>query len=103
VRDLLRLRKKFAERAPDVGPVLEECTRTIIQEVVSDLEYQIDRNQGRVEFSHLPTIDADPTQMHQLIQNLINNALKFHQNGVFPLIQVSSKIKGSKMPDLCKR
>jgi signal transduction histidine kinase len=49
-----------------------------------------------VEIGDLPTIEADPTQMHQLLQNLINNALKFHQEGVSPIIHVSAKISGSK-------
>jgi light-regulated signal transduction histidine kinase (bacteriophytochrome) len=34
--------------------------------------------------------------MHQLLQNLITNALKFHQDDVSPLIQVSAQILGSK-------
>ena len=30
-------------------------------------------------------IEADPTQMHQLLQNLINNGLKFHQEDYPPI------------------
>jgi light-regulated signal transduction histidine kinase (bacteriophytochrome) len=68
---------------------------SLIQDVISDLEDQIDRTQGRVEISALPVIEADPIQMHQLLQNLINNGLKFHQKDIPPFIQVSAKISGN--------
>ena len=52
------------------------------REVVADLEVA-DRAGpgGRVEVGKLPTIQADPLQMRQLLQNLIANALKFHRVG----------------------
>jgi len=34
----------------------------------------------------LPSIQADPSQMHQLFQNLIGNGLKFHKEGIPPEI-----------------
>ena len=68
---------------------------SLIQDVISDLEDQIDRTQGRVEISALPVIEADPIQMHQLLQNLINNGLKFHQEDIPPFIHVSAKISGN--------
>ena len=68
----------------------------LTDEVISDLEYQIDRTLGRVEVGNLPVIEADPTQMHQLLQNLITNALKFHQEGIAPVIQVSSQLMDGK-------
>jgi len=51
----------------------------IVQETVSDLEVRIKSTGGSVEVQTLPTIEADPSQMQQLFQNLINNALKFHR------------------------
>jgi light-regulated signal transduction histidine kinase (bacteriophytochrome) len=62
----------------------------LMGEVISDLELQIDRTSGQVQTGKLPIIEADPTQMHQLLQNLINNGLKFHQEGLPPIIQISS-------------
>jgi PAS domain S-box-containing protein len=67
---------------------------TVAQEVVSDLENSIENAQGRVEIGKLPTIDTDPTQMHQLLQNLISNALKFHHEGCSPLVKISAEING---------
>lgn len=64
---------------------------TVAQEVLSDLESRIAHCQGRVELGDLPTIDADPLQMHQLLQNLIGNALKFHPAGTAPVVKVGVK------------
>ena len=64
---------------------------TLVSEVLSDLEVLVERTQGKVEVGTLPTIDADPTQMRQLFQNLIGNALKFRKKDVAPLIRVSAE------------
>jgi signal transduction histidine kinase len=42
-----------------------------------------------VEVGEMPTIQADPMQMHQLFQNLIGNALKFHRPEIPPLVKLS--------------
>ena len=41
----------------------------------------IDETGATVEIGELPTVEADPLQMRQLLQNLIANALKFHRDG----------------------
>ncbi|MEQ1875713.1 MAG: ATP-binding protein, partial [Bdellovibrionia bacterium] len=63
-----------------------------LNQVVSDLVVRIEQEKGKVEVDDLPTIDADPTQMHQLFQNLINNGLKFHKPNVPPVVKVTAKI-----------
>ena len=45
------------------------------------MEAQIERVEGRVKVGELPTVEADRSQMRQLLQNLIANALKFHKEG----------------------
>ena len=62
----------------------------LIGEVLSDLEVRIVKTGGEVRVGDLPVISADPTQMRQLFQNLIGNALKFHKPGEKPMIQVRS-------------
>jgi PAS domain S-box-containing protein len=67
----------------------------IIQDVVVDLETRIHQSNGTVEAGALPTIEADPVQMHQLFLNLIGNALKFRREGVDPVVDVKASHDGN--------
>ncbi len=60
----------------------------IIKEVLLDLETNIEEKQAVVEFGSMPDMEIIPFQIHQLLFNLINNALKFSREGVPPHIQV---------------
>jgi signal transduction histidine kinase len=59
----------------------------VAREAVGDLEASIKETGGRVEIGDLAGIDADSTQMRQLFQNLIGNALKFHGDDK-PIVKV---------------
>jgi PAS domain S-box-containing protein len=63
----------------------------IASQVIADLETSVEEAGGRVEVEELPTIDADPTQMRQLLQNLIGNSLKYFRAGVPPVVRVYSQ------------
>ncbi|MCT7952404.1 ATP-binding protein [Ancylothrix sp. C2] len=63
---------------------------TIISEVKGDLEVRIEQLNAKLEIGELPTLEADPTQMRQLLQNLIDNALKFTPPGGKPHIKIYS-------------
>jgi signal transduction histidine kinase len=63
----------------------------VAREVLSDLEGRIEQTGARVEVDGLPTVEAEPTQMRQLLQNLIGNALKFHRPGEPPVVQVHGR------------
>ena len=69
-----------------------------MQKVVSDLELHIEKTGGGVEVYDMPTIDADSTQMRQLLQNLINNGLKFHHPENKPVV----KVYGQLLNEVCK-
>lgn len=49
----------------------------VMREVLSDLEILIQETEARIIVKPLPVIEADATQMRQLFQNLISNAIKF--------------------------
>lgn len=66
-----------------------DLNQTVAQ-VVSDLEVRIEKSRGQVEWESLPTIDADSTQMYQLFQNIIGNALKFNKPNETPRVRVTS-------------
>ena len=62
-------------------------------EVIEDLEARITHTKAQVNLDKqkLPTLEADPTQMRQLIQNLISNALKYHQKDLPPVVEITSR------------
>ena len=64
----------------------------ILNEVLSDLQIRIEETKAIVNFDELPTIECEPMQMRQLLQNLLGNALKFRKADVLPVITVSSEI-----------
>ena len=73
--------------------------------VVQDLEARLHETGGVVVLGDLPTLDADPLQMRQLLQNLISNALKFHRPDVPPQVTVSSQMvtePGKENRQLCR-
>lgn len=64
----------------------------IVADVLRDLETAIEQQAGTIDIGPLPVIAADPVQMRQLFQNLIGNALKFHQPSVAPVVKISSQL-----------
>lgn len=76
-------------------PFAELDLNQVISQVVSDLEIRVEQTKGAVDWKDLPTIQADATQMHQLFQNLIGNALKFGRPGIPPVVKVRAEILDS--------
>jgi PAS domain S-box-containing protein len=67
----------------------------VVQGVLGDLEVRIEKAGATVEVGELPVIDGDPTQMRQLLQNLIGNALKFQLPGVKPHVRIAARLVSS--------
>ncbi|MBT5541082.1 MAG: PAS domain S-box protein [Alphaproteobacteria bacterium] len=62
----------------------------IVKEVLLDLDASIQSTQGEIHIGPLPKLEVDPTQMQQLFQNLISNAIKYHKTGIAPKIRIES-------------
>jgi ligand-binding sensor domain-containing protein/signal transduction histidine kinase len=58
-------------------------------EVVSDLQVAIREAGAEVHWKNLPTVEAYPTEMKQLLQNLLVNAIKFRKKEVAPQVQIT--------------
>ncbi len=91
IDDLLAFSRVIRSSQPFVPVDLSKVTK----EVLGDLEVRIEKNAARVEVSELPTLNADPTQMRQLMLNLIGNALKFQKPGSQPVVKVHSRTLSS--------
>ncbi len=74
----------------------------IAHDVLSDLEVLIHNSGGKVEIGNLPTVQADPLQIRQLLQNLIANALKFHKEQHPPVVKVSADISNNGDREFCR-
>lgn len=84
IDDLLELSRVTTRGLPFEQVDLNEVAR----EVISDLELRLERTHGRVIVGNLPSLEADRLQMHQLLLNLISNALKFHQPEISPIVNL---------------
>jgi PAS domain S-box-containing protein len=89
----------FSRVATKTLPFAPVNLATIAQDVIDDLDTRLQETHGKVEIEPLPTIDADPRQMYQILQNLIGNALKFHRLDVIPIIKVSARLQDSPSMD----
>lgn len=50
----------------------------VLEDVLTSLKASIKENNAKITHDKLPTIKGDPMQIHQLLQNLVANAIKFH-------------------------
>ena len=91
IDDLLTYSRVTAKAQPFTPVDLNQ----IVSYVLDMLEISITRSGARIEVAELITLDAEPVQMRQLLQNLISNALKFHRPGQVPRIKVYGRILNS--------
>jgi light-regulated signal transduction histidine kinase (bacteriophytochrome) len=90
IRDLL----KYSRVASKPEPFSEINLNEVADEVAQIFELTLNQTGGKLEIAQLPVIEADETQMKQLFQNLIGNALKFQHGNGKPLVKVYSNCEG---------
>jgi len=84
ISDLLELSRVTTKAKPFTSVDLDAVAR----EVAGDLEARLEQTGGAIEIGELPRIEGDRTQLRQLLQNLLGNALKFHRNDVPPRVKI---------------
>jgi signal transduction histidine kinase len=86
IDDLLAY-SRAGQRPAHLVPVdLDEIAR----EVLADSAALIRETEATVNVGPLPTVPGDATQLRQLLQNLITNAIKFRRVGVPPEVSVTA-------------
>lgn len=63
----------------------------VVQQVLDDLELMIQDVDAQIRVSPLTTVYADESQIRQLMQNLINNGLKYHAEGRPPILDIDGE------------
>jgi PAS domain S-box-containing protein len=73
----------------------------LLRHALANLKVALDESQARIEVQPLPAVLGDATQITQLFQNLIGNALKFHGNKP-PVVHLAAELidaePGSPLP-----
>jgi signal transduction histidine kinase len=88
INDLLDYSRVTTKAKPFTRVELGE----VLAGVLSDLQIRIEESGAVITSDSLPAIDADATQMRQLIQNVLANALKFRKADVKPEIRITCAV-----------
>jgi len=81
---------KFSKVSSQTSAFEKVDLNKLVANVLEDLETRISRTKGMVNIVNLPTLEMDPFKTHQLFLNLIGNGLKFHREGVPPVVTLTS-------------
>ena len=88
IDDLLAFSRVSAKGQPFTRVDLAAVARGVLE----DLETAIEQAGAAISLGELPTLEGDPTQMRQLMQNLVGNALKFRREGVVPSVSIEARV-----------
>lgn len=85
----------YSRVSTQIAPFEQVDLSHAVREVLSDLEARIAQTEADVTVGALPVVEADPTQMRQLLQNLVGNALKYHAPDRPPRIAITASGNGA--------
>jgi PAS domain S-box-containing protein len=89
IRDLLA----YARVSSQARPLLPTDSSIALADVMKQLRGAIERSKAEVVCGALPVVNADETQLKQVLQNLIANAIKFHRAGP-PHVEIRAESMG---------
>lgn len=90
IQDLL-LYSRVTTRGRPYEPV---DLHKVLGEAVANLQAAITESGALVSNGDLPVLIADRSQLGQVFQNLIGNAIKFHKEGEAPRVHISARRDG---------
>ena len=89
IANLLAYSRVTTKKAPFEPVDLQQA----LAEAISDLESRIQEKRAEVIVGgDLPTVEADPFQLQQVLTNLVGNALKFHKPDIAPRVNIAGEI-----------
>ena len=86
IKDLLTF-SRISTRQETAASVLLD---RVVQSVLIDLDLTIQETGAVVNVDPLPIVAGDPSQLGQLFQNLLTNALKFRRSDATPSIRITA-------------
>jgi signal transduction histidine kinase len=89
IRDLLA----YARVSSQARPLAPTDSGKALAAVLGGMQTAISGSQAQIVYRDLPVIMADQSQLEQVFQNLINNAIKFRGQRV-PRVEISAQLKG---------
>ncbi|WP_233261543.1 ATP-binding protein [Vitiosangium sp. GDMCC 1.1324] len=78
----------FSRVASRAQPFTRVDLTALARDVVEGFKPIIEKTGAAVTVGTLPTLEADPTQLRQLLHHLLGNALKFHREDAPPTISI---------------
>ena len=81
----------YSRLGADRGPLSSIDSEKACEDAIDNLQQAIAESEVKVEFGLLPKVHADETQLTQLFQNLVSNAIKFRKSDRVGCIQISAE------------
>ncbi len=91
INDMLEYSRVKHKSVRPVTVDLNKC----LDSATANLQRRIQESGAVIRREDLPKVNGDPTQLSQLFQNLLGNAIKFQRKGVSPEVQISFRRDGS--------
>ncbi len=87
LKDLLTYSQAGSFASP---PAPVDC-EAVMKQVLFNLHVSIDESKASIDWSTLPSVQADQVRMVQLFQNLVGNAIKYRSESA-PSVQISARL-----------
>ncbi|WP_332369112.1 sensor histidine kinase [Spirosoma telluris] len=99
IKDLLSFSRLSTRREASTPVALT----SLITSCLENLSLTIEESQAQIQAHALPIVEGEASQLGQLFQNLLSNALKFHRDGIPPQIHIrSQEITATDLPPTLK-
>lgn len=92
MRNLIDNLLEFSRVTRGATTFLKTDLNSLIEEVVSEQELKIEETNADIRICDMPVLEVVPSQIKQLFNNLLNNALKFVSSDRTPFIEFSCSL-----------
>ena len=90
MENLIKTLLEFSRLGMNRKLSLVDCKK-LVEDVTTDLDSAISSSGAVIEISEMPRINLFESEMRQLFQNLITNAIKFRKKDTTPIIKINSE------------